>query len=79
MRGKLTDFQKENMKNKPRTLQEYIEYRNKLITRLEARKRQGLRPISGKEDYYTIRLREIDEQISEFKGIGKVYLKGGNK
>lgn len=63
------------MKNKPRTLEQYIEYRNTLLTRRDARHRQGLKPLDGKDDYYTIRLKEIDSQIVQFKGLGQVRLK----
>lgn len=63
------------MKNKPRTLEQYIEYRNTLLKRRDARIKQGLKPMSGRDDYYTIRLKEIDSQITEFKGLGKVRLK----
>jgi len=63
------------MKNKPRTLEQYIQYRNTLVIRRDARERQGLKPVDGKEDYYTIRIRELDNQHPEFKGMGKVKLK----
>lgn len=60
--------------NKPRTLNQYVEYRNTLVLRREARKKQGLLPEYG-EDYYTQRIREIDKQYPQFKGLGKVKLK----
>ena len=63
------------MRNKPRTLEQYIEYRNTLITRREARVKHGLIP-ENTEDYYTIRIREIDNQHPEFKAMGKIKLKG---
>jgi hypothetical protein len=64
------------MRNKPRTLPQYIQYRNTLVTRRAARQKHGLKPLSGREDYYTIRIRELDEQHPEFKGMGQVNLKG---
>lgn len=62
------------MKNKPRTFEQYIEYRNTLVTRRDARKRSGLLP-KNSEDYYTIRIREIDSQYPQFKAMGHVKLK----
>lgn len=67
------------MRNKPRTLPQYISYRNTLVLRRAARHRQGLLPSSGRKDYYTIRIRELDEQHPEFKGVGQVNLKENSK
>lgn len=62
------------MKNKPRTLQQFIEYRNMLIKRRDSRLKHGLLPLN-KDDYYTIRLIELDQQFPQFKGIGRIKLK----
>ena len=62
--------------NKPRTLKQYIDYRNTLVTRRDARYRQGLLPSNGQPDYYTLRIIEIDNQYPQFKAMGRIYLKG---
>lgn len=49
------------------TLQEYIEYRNKVVTRARA---VGF----AKNRYYAIRLQQLDDQYPEFSKIGVVDL-----
>jgi hypothetical protein len=58
--------------NKPRTLQEYIEYRNMIIERGTARSNKFH---DFHQNYYWLRLIEIDNQYPEFKGLGIVRLK----
>lgn len=53
------------------TLQEYIDYRNKLVTRRDARARH----FPEKVTYYTARLEILDRQYPEFRGIGHIQLK----
>lgn len=59
------------------TLEQYIEYRNKLVTRRDARLRVfGNKSFTGKhKDYYSIKLQILDDQYPQFKGLGKVHLK----
>lgn len=47
------------------TLQEYIEYRNKVVTRARA---VGF----NKSRYYAIRLEQLDSQYPEFKKLGVI-------
>jgi hypothetical protein len=58
--------------NKPKTLPEYIEYRNMILLKAENRtakfRDRGF-------NYYWLRLQEIDMQYPEFKGLGKIHLK----
>jgi hypothetical protein len=58
--------------NKPRTLQEYIAYRNEIFLRAQARTEKFQ---DGKNNYYWLRLLDIDNQYPEFKGLGGVFLK----
>ncbi len=68
------DFYNElNMKKD--NLKLFIEYRNMVISKRDARLKHGLVSISGKQDYYTIRLKEINKKFPEFKGIGKIKFK----
>ena len=58
--------------NKPRTLQEYIEYRNMIWDKAHARSNTFH---DFKQNYYWLRLIEIDNQYPEFKGMGKITIK----
>lgn len=58
-------------KNKPLTLTQYVDYRNKLITRRDARHKH----FPNKTTYYDIRLDEIDRQYPQFSAMGKIKLK----
>lgn len=60
------------MKNQILTLEQFIEYRNKLVTRREARHKN----FPEKTTYYDLRLKKLDKQFPQFKGIGKIYKKG---
>lgn len=55
--------------NKPRTLEELIEYRNEIVSKAE--RRSLYQPLN----YYVLRLQEIDQQFPQFKGIGRIRLK----
>lgn len=57
-----------------------IEYRNKIITRLRSRvKHFGAKGSNGNNNYYELRLNEIDSLHPEFKGKGLILLKKGTK
>lgn len=58
--------------NKPRTLKEGIAYRNTILLRAEARTRTFQ---DNGNNYYWLRLKEIDQQYPEFKGLGQIKLK----
>lgn len=58
--------------NKPLTFQEYIAYRNKTLLRANARTKVFK---DNDNNYYWLRLKEIDNQYPEFKGLGQVKLK----
>lgn len=60
------------MKNKTLTLNQFIEYRNKLVTRREARHKH----FPEKTTYYDLRLEQLDKKFPEFKGLGKINKKG---
>lgn len=55
--------------NKPRTLEELIEYRNEIVSKAE--RRSLYQPLN----YYVLRLQEIDQQFPQFKGMGRIKLK----
>lgn len=59
-------------KNKPLTLTQYVDYRNKLLIRRDARRKN----FSKQVNYYDIRIEEIDRQYPQFSGLGKIKLKG---
>jgi len=54
------------------TFEQFIEYRNKIVIRLRARKKHFK---SNKPNYYEIRLEQIDSQYPEFKKLGVINLK----
>lgn len=60
------------MRNKPRSLVEYIQYRTTILVRAKARTSKFK---DSKENYYWYRLREIDEQFPEFSKFGEIHLK----
>lgn len=53
---------------------QFIEYRNKILTRLAARNRNFPKE-SGKLTYYEIRLKELNEAFPEFAKFGYIRLK----
>lgn len=57
--------------NKPKTFEQYIEYRNELIMKRDNRRKH----FGPATNYYDLRLIEIDAQHPEFKNFGKVVLK----
>lgn len=59
------------------TLDQYIAYRNMLITRREARiKHFGYKDWNDKHvNYYTSRIEMLDQAYPQFKGLGHVILK----
>lgn len=56
-------------------LKHFIEYRNMIISKRDARLKHGLVSPTGQQDYYTIRLKEINKQFPELKSIGKIKFK----
>ncbi len=58
--------------NKPKTFEEYIEYRNMIITKANNRTAKFN---DHKQNYYWLRLQEIDAQYPEFKALGRIELK----
>lgn len=60
------------MKNKTLTLNQFIDYRNKLVTRREARHKH----FPEKVTYYDLRIQQLDNQFPQFKGLGKIVKKG---
>lgn len=59
------------------TFEEFIQYRNKILTRLAARKKTF--PNDKGLSYYEIRLIELNESYPEFAKIGKIQLKENEK
>lgn len=55
------------------TLEQYIEYRNKIVTRQRSRKKHFA---STKKSYYDIRLEQLDEAYPQFSKLGIINLKG---
>lgn len=55
------------------SLNQFIEYRNKLIIRREARHKN----FPEKVTYYDLKLETLDNAFPEFKGMGLIKLKGG--
>lgn len=52
------------------SINQLIEYRNKIVTRLRSRQSK----FGTKVSYYEIRLTEIDTKFPEFKGKGLILL-----
>lgn len=63
------------MKRKTMSYSEFIQYRNKIITRLNARNRTFPKLEKNKKTYYEIRLDEINELYPEYSKFGKIELK----
>lgn len=59
------------MKNKTLTLKQFIQYRNMLLVRRDARKKNFPEKIT----YYDIRIKELNELYPEFSNFGKINLK----
>jgi hypothetical protein len=55
--------------NKPRTLEQLIEYRNEIVLKA------AIRSKDPGYNYYSLRLKEIDQQFPQFKGMGRIVLK----
>ena len=58
------------------TYQEFIAYRNRIILRMGARRRNFP---NDPVNYYEIRLRELNDQYPEFSKFGKIELKEMDK
>lgn len=56
--------------------EEYIAYRNKILTRRDARRRAFPKDPAS---YYDIRIRELDSAYPEYTGLGKIQLKARKK
>lgn len=65
------------MKHKRFSYEEFIDYRNKIVLRLHARNRVFTKSKQDKfkEQYYEIRLKQINEQYPEFSKFGQIKLK----
>lgn len=59
---------------KQMTFEEFIAYRNKIITRMNARNKH-FKKIDNQDSYYEIRLKEINDMYPEFNKLGHITLK----
>lgn len=65
------------MNKKPkvfRSLEEYVDYRNKIVTRAISRTEKFQ---DERNNYYWKRLRDMDDAYPQFRAIGKITIKKG--